>query len=153
MKFSTNQIIIAATVIIIIVVLIIYARSRKMLTPVEGRISSGFGMRFHPILKENKMHNGIDISAPSGTDIKAPQSGLVIARRSNSVGGNELILDHGNGLTTGYSHLSAFNVEEGDRVRRGQVIGKVGTTGRSTGPHLHFSVKKNGVFVDPKKYL
>ncbi len=141
-----------ATVIIIIVVLVVYA-SRKWVLPVDGRISSGFGMRFHPILKESKMHNGIDISAPTGTAIKAPQSGLVVDRRSNSVGGNELILDHGNGITTGYSHLSAFNVQKGDRVRRGQVIGKVGSTGRSTGPHLHFSVKKDGVFVDPAKYL
>jgi len=116
-------------------------------------ISSGYGMRYHPILKKNKMHTGIDIPAQAGTDILAANDGKVIVASWQTGYGNTVIIDHGGGIATLYSHCSKILVKEGQTVKRGEVIAKVGSTGWSTGPHLHFEVIKDGKTVDPMTYF
>ena len=127
--------------------------SGRLLMPVNGRIGSGFGMRFHPILKRSRMHKGVDIGASSGTPIRAAADGVVISSAYSGGYGNVVILDHGGGLSTVYGHCSARLVSSGQRVKRGQVIARVGSTGLSTGPHLHFEVRINGTAVNPRGWL
>ncbi len=121
--------------------------------PVKGRISSPFGNRIHPVTKSPSFHNGIDIAAPSGTPILSPESGRVINRYENATGGKQLIIEHSNGYVTGYAHLSDYAVKSGDNVKKGQLIGYVGTTGRVTGAHLHLTLKKQGVYLNPENYF
>ncbi len=117
------------------------------------RISSDFGMRMHPILRRRKLHSGIDLPAPSGTSIYAASDGVVIHSGWMRGYGKVIMLDHGGGIITLYAHCSSLVVQLDQVVERGQVIAKVGSTGRSTGPHLHFEVRKAGDYVDPKPYL
>ncbi|MBC7330523.1 peptidoglycan DD-metalloendopeptidase family protein [bacterium] len=121
--------------------------------PVRGSITSGFGMRTHPIYHIKKMHTGIDISAHSGTPIKAAAGGEVVFAGWWGGYGNVVIIDHGGGISTLYAHCSAIYVKKGQSVSQGEVIAAVGSTGLSTGPHLHFEVRKNGKPVDPLGYL
>ena len=121
--------------------------------PVRGPITSKFNpKRLHPILKKRMPHNGTDFGAPTGTPIYASSHGTIVTRGDYGPNGNYIALSHSGGYHTGYSHLSRFEkgLKVGDKVKRLQVIGYVGTTGRSTGPHLHFSAKKNGAFIDPE---
>ncbi len=127
----------------------------KMIWPLatKGRISSPFGNRMHPILKENRFHSGMDIAAPSGTEVRAADRGKVLISGWNGGYGYYIAIDHGNGLSTAYAHNSRLLVKEGDLVAQGQAIAKSGSTGLSTGPHLHFEVRKEGVPIDPADYL
>ncbi len=116
-------------------------------------ITSEYGNRFHPILKKNKMHTGIDISAPNGTDIYAADSGVVIFSGTNTAYGNMIIIDHGNNISTLYGHMSKRIATSGQTVSKGDLIGRVGSTGWSTGNHLHFEVRNNGDPVSPWNYV
>lgn len=124
-----------------------------MKTPVDGaRMSSGYGMRRHPILGYNKMHKGMDFAASRGTPIYAAGDGVLEKAGRNGSFGNYIRIRHNNSLKTAYAHMKklAKGMKKGKRVKQGQVIGYVGTTGRSTGPHLHYEVHKNGKNVNPK---
>ncbi|MBX7131830.1 MAG: peptidoglycan DD-metalloendopeptidase family protein [Fimbriimonadaceae bacterium] len=122
----------------------------SLMMPVSGgRVGSGFGMRFHPILKRSRMHTGVDIGAASGTPIKAAGPGVVISASYRGGYGNCVMIDHGGGLSTLYGHCSKLYVRAGQTVKRGQVIAAVGSTGLSTGPHLHFETRINGRPVNP----
>lgn len=128
-------------------------RKAIMMTPIDGaRISSGFGMRKHPVLGYSKMHKGMDFAAPTGTPIFAAGDGTVEKASRFSSYGNYVRIRHAGGTKTAYAHLSRYGkgITPGTRVKQGQVIGYVGTTGRSTGPHLHFEVIVNGVQVNPR---
>lgn len=133
----------------------------EMIWPLPGvstsSVTSPFGSRLHPVLKTYRMHNGVDIGAGSGRDIVAAKSGTVIFAGTDSGYGNYVIIDHGtkdgSSITTLYAHASKLLVKKGDEVKTGQVIAKVGSTGMSTGPHLHFEVRKNGTPVSPKDYI
>jgi murein DD-endopeptidase MepM/ murein hydrolase activator NlpD len=116
-------------------------------------ITSPYGMRFHPILKKNELHTGIDIGARMGASTIAAASGIVIVAGWKTGYGNTIIIDHGGGVATLYGHSSRLLVSVGDRVKAGQTIAKVGSTGWSTGPHLHFEVRINGSPVNPLKYV
>jgi murein DD-endopeptidase MepM/ murein hydrolase activator NlpD len=123
-----------------------------MKTPIDGaRISSGFGMRFHPILGYTKMHKGIDFAAPRGTPIYAAGDGTIEKAGKFSSYGNYVRIRHRAGLETAYAHMQGFHagIRPGSRVKQGQVIGYVGTTGRSTGPHLHYEILIGGKQVNP----
>ena len=119
----------------------------------EGRRSSVFGNRYDPFTGRRAFHSGQDFAAPSGTPIRASAGGTVIVAGYHHEYGNKVEIDHGNGLVTRYAHASKLFVKEGDVVTPGQNIAAVGSTGRSTGPHLHFEILENGEFVDPVLYL
>lgn len=117
------------------------------------KAAGGYGMRIHPILKIRKMHFGMDFTASTGTEVYATGDAVVVAVRTAKRGyGNHIVLDHGFGYETIYAHLSDFNVQEGQTVKRGDVIGFVGNTGFSSGPHLHYEVVKNGEKLNPINY-
>lgn len=122
-------------------------------TPGFKTITSPYGMRWHPILGQRRMHTGVDIGAPMSASIVAADSGTVIFAGWMSANGNTTVIDHGGGISTVYAHQSKFLVKKGDVVVKGQEIGKVGSTGWSTGPHLHFEVRENGTHTDPMAYI
>ncbi|WP_419875538.1 murein hydrolase activator EnvC family protein [Candidatus Pristimantibacillus sp. PTI5] len=119
------------------------------------RISSNFGTRVHPITGKRHTHTGMDFAAPQGTDIFAAEDGVVLVAQTWSSYGNCVIIDHGNGIWTLYGHIrnGGIKVEKGEKVKKGQKIAEVGSTGNSTGPHLHFEVRKNQTPVNPSSYL
>ncbi len=123
--------------------------------PILGPINSSFGQREDPVLGlgTGEFHKGIDIGSPNGTPVHAPAAGRVLKAGLGSGYGNEIEVDHGNGIVTVYGHLSGFNVTSGQQVVKGEVIGYVGHTGRVTGPHLHYEVQVRGIAVNPHKYL
>ncbi|HEY6292991.1 MAG TPA: M23 family metallopeptidase [Terriglobia bacterium] len=124
------------------------------LWPVHGQITGGFGERMDPLSGEEARHPGIDISAPKGTEVMASADGVVLeAGRHESGYGNEIVIDHGHGVSTKYGHLSEVYVVAGQEVKAGEVIGAVGMTGKSTGPHLHYEVRVGQVPVNPVKFL
>ncbi len=127
--------------------------STPSLAPVSGFFSDGFGWRRDPIDGSREFHKGVDIVAASGTPVRASADGLVTAAGRMSGYGATIQVVHGFGMSTRYAHLSRVMVKPGQRVKRGDVIGLVGSTGRSTGPHLHYEVFRAGVQVDPRKYL
>jgi murein DD-endopeptidase MepM/ murein hydrolase activator NlpD len=124
-----------------------------MIWPVRGRLSSSFGWRYHPVLRKKKLHNGQDIAVPSGTPVLAADSGVVLVSGWQGGYGNFVAIDHGNGISTCYGHNSRLLVQVGDKVQKGQTIALSGSTGLSTGPHVHFEVRRNGTPINPLPYL
>jgi murein DD-endopeptidase MepM/ murein hydrolase activator NlpD len=123
-----------------------------MKTPVDGaRITSGFGMRFHPVLGYTRMHKGVDFGVPIGTPVMAAGAGTIAFMGVQHGYGNFVLVNHGNGYATAYGHLSHFapGLHIGSRVRQGQMIAKSGMSGMATGPHLHYEIRVNSVQVNP----
>lgn len=121
--------------------------------PSYTRISDDYGDRIHPTLGTKQFHNGIDLAAPNGSPILAAYDGTVVAASYSGTMGNYVMINHGDGLLTIYMHASKLLVSQGQEVSRGQQIANIGSTGRSTGPHLHFGVRKNGAYVSPWNYI
>jgi murein DD-endopeptidase MepM/ murein hydrolase activator NlpD len=127
--------------------------SQQFSFPVNGVISSNFGMRIHPIYGDIRFHDGIDIAAPVGTDIYPIKDGVVVFSGEQAGYGNVVIIDHGDGLTSKYAHNKVNLVKEGDLVDTHTAIACVGNSGNSTGPHLHLEISEKGKYVDPVKLL
>lgn len=148
---------IAILLVVALVVGLIYTRlMSRFIWPVKGRISSPFGQRTHPVTGVPSFHNGVDIAAAIGTPVVAPMRGTVLSIFTTNAGGLQLILEHPGGTIrrTGYAHLNKVNVQIGEEVMQGEQIAEVGNTGRSTGPHLHFTMRDAGLnYVDPQQYL
>lgn len=125
------------------------AFSGNLSLPCGGRITSRFGWRIHPIKKTRRFHTGVDLACPTGTPIHCAGSGVVILSGWNGAYGKAVIVDHGGGVTTLYGHCSSLNVRSGQSVSKGQVVGRVGSTGWSTGPHCHYEKRINGKPVNP----
>ncbi|GAB3476095.1 M23 family metallopeptidase [Polaromonas eurypsychrophila] len=131
---------------------------KKMMVPTQqpvqtGILGSSFGWRIDPLNGRSALHTGLDFPAEPGTSILAAAGGVVVTQEYHAAYGNMVEVDHGNDLVTRYAHASRVLVKKGDLIRRGQKIAEVGTTGRSTGPHLHFEVLVQGVYQDPQKFL
>ena len=131
----------------------IKANSAPNLWPVEGQVTGSFGERIDPFNGEGAFHSGVDIGSSYGHPIVAPADGVVTVTDTMGGYGKTIMIDHGSGISTRYGHLSGFAVTPGQRVQRGDIIGYVGESGRSTGPHLHYEVRINDTPVNPYKYL
>jgi murein DD-endopeptidase MepM/ murein hydrolase activator NlpD len=125
----------------------------QLVTPVVGPLTSSFGPRIHPITRRAQHHSGVDFGAPSGTPIQSAAAGTVTFAGERGSYGNLVIVDHGGGVETRYAHQRDIAVRAGQRVEAGQLLGTVGSTGRSTGPHLHFEVRRDGQAVNPLPWL
>ena len=123
------------------------------LWPVRGVVTAGFGERLDPLSGEGAFHAGMDIAAPIGTIVESTADGIVLSAGPDAGYGNAILIDHGSGITTKYGHLSRINVVVGQEIKRGQIIGAVGVTGKTTGPHLHYEVHIQDTPVNPAKYL
>lgn len=121
--------------------------------PVEGRLMSNFGNRSDPFSGDGAFHAGVDISVPSGTPVRAAADGVVHTAEWGGAYGKLVILDHGNGFRTYYAHMSRFEVVPGQYIRRGEIVGRSGATGRVTAPHLHYEVRRGGTAINPHTYL
>ena len=119
----------------------------------HGRITAGFGQRMDPFSGEEAFHPGVDIADPYGTDVVATGDGLVIEAEPDAGYGRSILIDHGDGITTRYAHLSRIFVVVGEQVKQGEIIGAIGTSGRTTGPHLHYEVRIHGTPVNPGRFL
>ena len=120
---------------------------------VDTRLSSDYGMRDHPVLRRRAAHKGVDLASPTGTPIFATADGIVSRADRFSSYGLYVSIEHGDDIQTRFAHMSRLAVSEGERVRKGDIIGYVGSTGRSTGPHLHYEIRIAGVAVDPRPYM
>ncbi len=127
--------------------------SAPSIWPVRGWLTSDFSVRLDPYTGERVMHEGLDIAAGVGTPVRAPSDGTVVFSGLEGGYGHVLVIDHGYGLKTRYGHLSRIDVKVGEKVKRGQFVAAVGNTGRSTGPHLHYEVRVNGVADNPRKFI
>jgi murein DD-endopeptidase MepM/ murein hydrolase activator NlpD len=127
--------------------------STPSIWPARGWVTSDFGQRLDPYTADRVMHAGLDIAAPHGKDVISPAEGTVVFAGLEGGYGNVLVIDHGYGIKTRYGHLAKITVKAGDRIKRGQVIAVVGNTGRSTGPHLHYEVRVNGIPQNPRKFI
>jgi len=127
--------------------------STPSIWPVKGWLTSTFGYRSSPFTGRRELHKGLDIATRSGTPIIAPADGLVVFAGREGGFGNMIIIDHGYGITTRYGHCSTLDAKLGQKVKRGDVVAHVGSTGRSTGPHVHYEVAVNGVSVNPSRYI
>ena len=136
-----------------VAVMSLFKSDEEITVPVHGEITSEYGNRTNPVSGEYLMHSGVDIAASQGTEIRAAYSGIVSEVGSNSVGGNYISLVHKDGSETLYCHCSKIIAEKGDVIRAGETIALVGSTGRSTGPHLHFEITVDGNTEDPLLYL
>ena len=125
----------------------------NFIMPLEGNITSPFGMRIHPITNTEEMHTGIDIDVNNGTDIKASENGEIIKQATDERFGNYIIIKHKGSFTTCYAHLDSFKKSEGEYVEKGESIGIAGATGQVTGPHLHFEIRKGEERVNPINYI
>lgn len=121
--------------------------------PVRGWVTSDFGSRVDPYTSEHVMHSGLDIAGPHGKEIVAPADGTVVFAGLEGGYGNVVVIDHGYGIKTRYGHLAFIKVKAGERVKRGDIVAGMGNTGRSTGPHLHYEVRVNGVAQNPRKFI
>ncbi|MBO5747132.1 MAG: M23 family metallopeptidase [Clostridia bacterium] len=132
---------------------LVSSKYNSFLWPVYGTVSSQYGFRYHPISGDYLMHNGLDIAADKGTEIIAVYDGVVQKSGYSESYGYYVLLKHSNNLETLYAHCSSLNVETGDTVKRGETVAFVGSTGRSTGPHLHFEVRVKNYRIDPEWLL
>ena len=125
------------------------------ISPLKGdfKITSDYGMRMHPFLKEKKLHRGIDFKAPAGTAIVATSDGEITFAKEDGLNGLKVVIKHDEDYESAYCHLSKIDVKEGQKVKKGDVIGAVGNTGASTAPHLHYEVIKNGEYVNPSAFM
>jgi murein DD-endopeptidase MepM/ murein hydrolase activator NlpD len=123
------------------------------LWPVQGRLNSSFGSRTDPFTGGSSFHPGVDIASPLGSPIRVTADGIVKKTEWSGAYGKLIIVDHGNGIETYYAHMSSYDVIPGQEVRRGQIVGRSGNTGRATSPHLHYEVRQGGSPVNPYKYL
>jgi murein DD-endopeptidase MepM/ murein hydrolase activator NlpD len=121
--------------------------------PARGWVTSDFGSRLDPYTSERVMHAGLDIAGEHGKSIMSPAEGTVVFAGLEGGYGNVLVVDHGYGIKTRYGHLAAIKVKPGDKVKRGDIIAAMGNTGRSTGPHLHYEVRVNGIAQNPRKFI
>jgi murein DD-endopeptidase MepM/ murein hydrolase activator NlpD len=121
--------------------------------PTRGWVTSDFGSRLDPYTSERVMHAGLDIAGPHGKEIVAPADGTVVFAGLEGGYGNVLVVDHGYGIKTRYGHLASIKVKSGERVKRGDIVAAMGNTGRSTGPHLHYEVRVNGIAQNPRKFI